>query len=182
MSHSLGDGVPLIRVVREVLCENLNELEPIWMTEESKDEKSHLQKVMASLLGLLKFIGLAVLTPHMLVMEATKSPASNILRPPKFTGEKVISWVHESDSDVPLFQTLRETRRKFTGTRYNEVVAAVVARGLKSYFEAKAIAADELPKQINISIPEQVEHPGMNEARALPCPIYHQFVILLFLL
>lgn len=163
VSHSLGDGVPLIRVLRELLCENPNELEPLWTTPVIP-ECTTLQKVNQCVLNILQWIGLAIITPHVLVCEALKQPDRNCLRPKRFTGVKVISWVHESDIDVPLFETLKEARRKYPGTRYNEVVAAVVSRGIKSYFEAKSI---EFPKHVNISIPEQVVRPGKLYIKAL---------------
>lgn len=146
----------LIRFMREMLCENTNELEPLWSTPEP-EEKTKVHQILSVTSQIFQSTGLVLLAPYALASLVLKEPDRNPLRPEKLTGIKVISWVHESDIDVPMYDTLKEIRRKYSGTRYNEVVAAIVSRGLKSYFDAKTLT---LPKYVTIAIPEQIERPG----------------------
>jgi len=165
VSHSLGDGVALLRIFLEIVSDSPKTTDTMWTgSSEAKpyENMSIVRMAMCltvvyvkKILGWVEHIAvLGFMTPYKLAdIGFLKVKDKNSLHPKKLNGEKMVYWIHESDMKLPLLQIMKEIRRKFPETRFNDILATLLSRGLESYYKYKA---EKPPSQMTVITPERL--------------------------
>lgn len=135
MSHIMGDGVALMRFVLEVMADNPRPHAAEWdFWKAEKTSKFNIKMFLLLIkLGTILFF----VFPYYALCDIFRTSDQNFLHPKQLNGEKIMYWIHETDVDIPLLDTLKQIRRKYPGTRFNDVLLMLATKGIAKVFAAR---------------------------------------------
>lgn len=144
--HGVGDGMALTRLKTE-----------LWADVPVKPPKPATKTFWDHVNDLVEFLLVAIVTPHKIALDLFLRPIDdNFIHPEKLTGDKIIDWLHERDVQVPMLETVKIIRRKFPGVRFNDVMATIISRALRTFFVHKS---QTLPDHLTIYMADRIDSP-----------------------
>lgn len=131
VSHCLGDGVSMMRFLMEHLADENYFQEMMRRLIPSKNLRMRM-----TLFKIMHPFKVFFLMPYN-ILKIMLSPADkSSVHTKSLTGEKVVYWINESDFDYPLLQTVKQIRRHFPKTSFNDICNAFISKGFQAHFEA----------------------------------------------
>lgn len=174
--HSLGDGVALLRLLLETIADRDSPSINLWRKcSNARIEdidfskfvmpvaiKKSIWEKLPTYNGMLQIImtigsmlKLTFLAPAVCFDQTVlRAVDENPIHGPKMCGEKVVSWLNESDTDVDLLSTIKMVKRRIPGARFSDIFLTALSSSLYNYFSKHS---EHSPTDITVVLPARIQ-------------------------